>query len=334
MDDYTTFKEELKSELSDVLSERGYNVDIADTTAHKANQDLDGITVRLGGASVSPTIYTESTFENFKGSGMDMRELAEKMADTTEKAYDNFKEIGFNPNDFNADYIKDNSYIAVVNTDMNQDLLSRVPHEEIPGTDLSAYAKVHVGDDASITITNEHAFQMGMTGTDVLDAARENTLRQDFTVQSMQETLSGMMPGDMAADGLFPLPEEEHPSMTVITNESRVDGANAIISKETLDAACEKMGCDNAVILPSSRHELLAVNPESLGMESTADLKQMVEDVNATQVSLEDKLSDNIYEYNSNTHELTLCNEEGLFPSHDMDSGMGMEMSAGAGMSM
>ena len=339
MDNYEEFKEELKSELTESLESRGYQVDIVDTTAHKANQDLDGITIRLDGASVSPTIYTESTFEHFSESGMDMHELAERLADTTEAAYKDFDSIGFDPKDFNADYVKENSYLSVVNTDMNQDLLSRVPHEEIPGTDLSAYAKVSVGDNASITITNDHAFQMGMTGSEVLDAARENTLGQDFSVKSMQDTLSEMMP-DMASDGLFPMPEETHPSMCVITNESRVEGANAILSKDTLDAACEKMGCDSAVIMPSSRHELLAVNPEAMGMESTSDLKAMVEEVNATQVDLADKLSDNIYEYNSNTHELTMCDENGLFPEHEqgMDSGINGSLdegiSAGGGMGM
>ena len=86
MDNYEEFKEELKSELTESLEARGYEVDIVDTTAHKANQDMDGITIRLDGASVSPTIYTESTFEHFSESGMDMHELAERLADTTEAA--------------------------------------------------------------------------------------------------------------------------------------------------------------------------------------------------------------------------------------------------------
>ena len=324
--DYTKFKEELKSELSGVLEERGYAVDIADVTAHKANLDLDGITVRLNGAAVSPTIYTESTFEQYKESGMDMHEMVVKLADTTVRAYESFWDLGFNPKEFDADYIREHSYIAVVSTKMNEELLSSVPHEEIPGTDLSAYARIHAGEHASITIDNDHAFSMGMTGTEILDCARENTLQQGFTVQSMQETLTGLMPEGL--DGIIPFPQEERPSMCVITNEAKHEGASAIISSEALDRACEKMGCETAVILPSSRHELLAVNPDAVGMGSTAELKAMVEEVNSTQVSLEDKLSDMIYEYNSRSHELTLCNEEGLFPTCDMDADMGMHMYA------
>lgn len=324
--DYTTFKDELKSELSGALEERGHAVDIADATAHKANRDLDGITVRLDGATVSPAIYTESTFEQLKDSGMSMHEIVEQLADTVERAYEDFQEIGFDPTAFDADYIREHSYIAVVSTKMNEELLSSVPHEEIPGTDLSAYARIHAGEHASITIDNNFAFSMGMTGTEILDCARENTIQQGFSVQSMQETLTGLMPEGL--DGIIPFPQEERPSMCVITNEAKHEGASSIISSEALDRACEKMGCETAVILPSSRHELLAVNPDAVGMGSTAELKTMVEEVNATQVSLEDKLSDMIYEYNSKSHELTLCNEEGLFPTCDIDTDMGMQMYA------
>lgn len=331
MDNFTEFKEELKSELSDVLMGRGHDVEITDTIAHKANQDLEGITVRLDGSNVSPTLYTESIYEDYKDSGITIREMSKRIADTVEKAYDNFMAFDFDAKDFNSDYIRDHSYIAVVNTEMNHDLLSRLPHEEIPGTDLSAFAKVHIGANASITITNEHAFQMGMTGTEILESARDNTLRQDFTVQSMQETLSSIMPD---ADGLFPMAEEEKPNMVVITNEAKYDGAQAIISSWTLDKACAKMGCDSAVIIPSSRHELLAVNPNNLDFGSTSDIKQMVEEVNASQVSVEDKLSDNIYKYDSHTHELTLCDEDGLFPEHDMIASFDTSMSTGVGIAM
>ncbi len=330
---YADFKEQLKSELSAVLTERGYNVDITDATSHKANKDLDGITIRLNGANVSPTIYTESTYEYMKDTDMSIRKTAERLADTTEAAYDNFKKIGFDPARFNADFVRDHAYIAVINTEMNKNgLLENVPHEEIPGTDLSAFAKVHVGDNASITITKDHAFQMGLTSAELLDMARENTLKQGFSVKSMEETLTEMMPDGIAADGLFPFPQEEHPSMIVITNDAKVDGASAIISREALDTALEKMGCDTAVILPSSRHELLAVNPQNMGMESSADLKSMVEEVNSSQVSVEDKLSDNIYQYSSQTHELTLCNEEGLFPAIDSDYDRGISNDTGMSM--
>ncbi len=330
--EYTDFKEELSSELTEVLSDRGYDVDISDVTSHKANQNLDGITIRLDGANISPTLYTESAFDTFKEGNLTLREMAEKLADTTEAAYKDYDRIGFNPADFNKEYIQDHSYLALVNTEMNQDLLSRVPHEEVPGTDLSAYAKVQVGDGAFITITNDHAYQMNATGSEILDAAKENTLNQEFKVQSMDEALKELMGQDMPYE-MFP--SEMTPPLTVISTANMgPDGANALLSTETLDKACEKMGCDSAIIIPSSRHELLAVNGESLGLESTADIKEMVETVNMTEVLPEDKLSDNIYEYDATTKELTMCNEQGLFEEKAISNDIAMDSSNSLGMGM
>lgn len=330
--DYQIFKEELKSELSDSLEARGYEVRITDRVTHKANHDMDGMTVQLDSADVSPTIYTESTFEQFKESNMSLHDVAENLADTIETAYRDYDTIRFDPREFNAEYVRDNSYLTVVNTEMNTALLSQVPHEEVFGTDLTVYAKVSVGDNASITITNDHAFQLGMTGTEILSAARDNTLNQEFSVRTMLDTLAEMMPEEMAKEILPAMEEEQNLGMCVITNESRVEGANAILSTDTLDEACKKMGCESVVIIPSSRHELLAVNPEINGQDTSA-IKDVVEEVNATQVELEDKLSDNIYQYNSTTHELTMCDEKGLFHEEvDIEAQITVEVTEGIGM--
>lgn len=324
MMNYHEFKQKLKSELTDVLEERGYDVEITDTNVHKANQDLDGIIVTLNDSGVSPTIYTESYMDTYP----DINVLAEEIANNVEAAYDNFHQMNFDPQNFNEEYVKKNSYISVVNTAMNQSLLSNVPHTPIDGTDISAIAKVHVGNSASITITNDIASRMGLTSSEVLDHATNNTIKEEYSVTSIEEAIASMMPDE--ASELFNIPEFR-PNICVITNSYKYEGANAIISKSTLDFACEKMDCDSAVILPSSRHELLMVNVEDLGMESTAELKELVTSINASEVSIEDQLSDNIYRYDSITHQLSLCDDNGLFHLNEIDDNR-IDLSQGLGM--
>ena len=236
--------------------------------------------------------------------------------------------MNFDPQNFNEEYVKKNSYISVVNTAMNQSLLSNVPHTPIDGTDISAIAKVHVGNSASITITNDIASRMGLTSSEVLDHATNNTIKEEYSVTSIEEAIASMMPDE--ASELFNIPEFR-PNICVITNSYKYEGANAIISKSTLDFACEKMDCDSAVILPSSRHELLMVNVEDLGMESTAELKELVTSINASEVSIEDQLSDNIYRYDSITHQLSLCDDNGLFHLNEIDDNR-IDLSQGLGM--
>jgi hypothetical protein len=82
--------------------------------------------------------------------------------------------------------------------------------------------------------------------------------------------------------------------MWILSNESKVDGAVAITSQETLKAAHEKLG-EDFYILPSSRHEVILV-PQSC-VSDEEDLKAMVRDVNAAEVSKVDKLSDSVYRF-------------------------------------
>ena len=68
-----------------------------------------------------------------------------------------------------------------------------------------------------------------------------------------------------------------------------------------MDLVAEKVGGD-FYILPSSVHELLVI-PRDAGME-ISELEKMVCEVNATQVSVEERLSDHVYAYDSQTHEI------------------------------
>ena len=122
------------------------------------------------------------------------------------------------------------------------------------------------------------------------------------------------------ADELIQMQGEQCP-MWVLSNESRVDGAVAIASQETLKAAHEKLG-EDFYVLPSSRHEILLV-PQSM-VTDVEDLKQMVKEVNATEVSKIDKLSDSVYHFNgrhlsiadAQTEKISETLTEGLSKGH------------------
>lgn len=84
-------------------------------------------------------------------------------------------------------------------------------------------------------------------------------------------------------------------ALKVRTGGSEIPG----IIKDFMDQAAEKIGGD-FFILPSSIHEILLVPDD--GQKGADELKAMVMDVNATQVSPEERLSDNVYHYDSKEH--------------------------------
>ena len=106
-----------------------------------------------------------------------------------------------------------------------------------------------------------------------------------------------MGPDAAAMFGMDELPQDE--KMFVATVPDKVAGAGVIAYQNFMDEAAERVGGD-FFILPSSTHEVLLVKDD--GEANFRDLKAMVEEVNATQVALEEKLTDSVYHYDSKEH--------------------------------
>ena len=75
-----------------------------------------------------------------------------------------------------------------------------------------------------------------------------------------------------------------------------MNGAGLILQEDLMQQIGEIVGGD-FYILPSSCHEVLVI-PESMGMD-VKELSAMVQQVNETEVSTEDRLSDHVQHYDS-----------------------------------
>ena len=84
--------------------------------------------------------------------------------------------------------------------------------------------------------------------------------------------------------------KEENPERWVVTNREKCYGAASIIAAKKELA---KRFPDGYIVLPSSIHEVLIVSKD---IGEGSELLNMVKEINATAVSPEDKLSDNVYE--------------------------------------
>ena len=89
-------------------------------------------------------------------------------------------------------------------------------------------------------------------------------------------------------------------TMFVLINDTKVNGAAAILNDDIRQEIAEKVG--DFYMLPSSIHETLII-PKDAGMEFK-EPEQMVQEVNQTQVAPGERLSDHVYEYDAKEHEL------------------------------
>ena len=288
--EYEVFVKQFLDELQQNMAAQGVELHRQEVT--KNNGVIkDGVAVRYPDSPVAPTVYLDDLYEMHKD-GYSVSNLV----DTTVANLERRKNMAPEMPVLTTESAMENLYCAVVNTADNEEMLKNVPHEKLE--DLSVVARFRVGEDGSFLVTNDICKTLQMTSEEVMEAAHANTDRQEYKCQSMGEVMRDLMLKDGMpeeyADELIQMQGEQCP-MWVLSNESRVDGAVAIASQETLKAAHEKLG-EDYYVLPSSRHEVILV-PQSM-VSDVEDLKTMVHEVNATEVSKVDKLSDSVYRFN------------------------------------
>ena len=91
----------------------------------------------------------------------------------------------------------------------------------------------------------------------------------------------------------------EMPTFFVVTNTERVDGAGVIFYPEFMDNMGELLGND-FFILPSSIHEMLILPDD--GQVDAEMLRDMVKEVNATQVAPAERLTNDVYHFDTKDH--------------------------------
>lgn len=303
---FEEFKQAVVDNIKDYLPEK-YEDSKVDLKQVLKNNDtmLDAITIQAPDSNVSPTIYLNQFFEEYKN-GKDLDEIIGDIADIhVANAIDKQMDISF-VTDF--DQAKENIVPRLINAEENKELLADRPHMIMD--DLAVTYHLQMGENEngnmSVAITNAILDIYGISQEELHDVAVANLEEKSpATFRGMSEVMKEMMLPDVMNN--MDLDREEaiafieqmtpdDEKMYVLSNDQKLNGAAVILNEKAMEDITEKIGGD-FYVLPSSIHELLIV-PKEEGME-LADLEAMVQEVNATQVAPEDKLSDHVYEYDA-----------------------------------
>ena len=96
------------------------------------------------------------------------------------------------------------------------------------------------------------------------------------------------------------------PSLYVLTNSEKVNGAALLLDAETMDRISDKIG-KSFLILPSSVHETIFVPASITDSQDLSSLVEMVVQINGSEVQPEEVLSDHVYRYNYTNHSLEIA---------------------------
>lgn len=302
--DYETFKNEFAEDLKKELYERGIeDVDMSFKNVEKTNQNYESLTIVPGGNNIGVNINIENVFSEYEKTG-NYDDVLDDSVMAVMKGLDNMPSVNI-AELTNYELMKDKLSIEVISAEANEDLLSKIPHENIEDLAVVYRFVLESNEDgrASILVTNDMIDHMGVTKEQLREDALENAPKiRPAVIQGMNEVIMEML-GQKTYEmlDLDQIPDE---MAYVATVPDKNSGAGVIAYQDFMDQAADKLGGD-FFILPSSIHEVLLI-PDNGEIAADA-LKDMVVDVNATQVSQEEKLTDNVYHYDSKEHVFELA---------------------------
>lgn len=309
--EYRDFVEQIKNQIQDFLPVKFADATVEVNQVVKNNDCvLDGLLIKTEESNIAPTIYLNPYYKQIQD-GAELDDVLTQIADVYQSHY-----IGHDM-DMSAitDYekIKERIVCKLINMENNQLFLQDKPYSQME--DLAVVYQILMNKTengtATVTITENLMDGYGITLDELHNKAIQNMeILQPHCFKGMNEVMAEIFAEsiawenqismeeakEMALQMMFDIPD----TLYVLTNETKVNGANAILSDDIRQAIAKQVG--DFYVLPSSIHECLIV-PKSNGMKRD-DLEQMVQEVNQTQVAPEERLSDHVYEYDAKTHEL------------------------------
>ena len=294
---YDEFKIALLSELEKRLAE-GERVDVREVRKNN-NQVLEGIVIDDGVEEMKPTLYIQHLYESYIDGA-----TVETAAEVIIKASRGYKGRSVFVQDYLSDYEAAAKRLAIklVNTELNKEFLSTVPHRKMLDLSMVCYVLVFApnGDAGSVTVNDNLLELWEISEDELFKSAAENTERMlGRVVMPLKEKIEDMVmdPEDIKGTPL----DSECPAI-IVTNNYKLFGAANMLNTKLMDECAEAFGGD-FIIIPSSVHEILLTSMDLYS--NRKELDKTIIEVN----SLDDpvnNLSDHSYIYSAAQHKVMM----------------------------
>lgn len=305
---YDEFLEYVKTHISEFLPEEFKSSKIDIISVKKNNETVDGITIKQENVNIAPTIYLKDLFLSYENEDATLAIIMTRIATTfTDNAI---------TQSFDLDYIRDFENISgriipkVVGTENNEEYLSDKIYTVKADLAVTYAILLDSKDESTQTIAITKAMaEIWGTSAEVLEHTAKDNLEalMPYSFMGMTQVMTEIMGKENAEMmGIIPV-ELEDETMFVLTNQQKLNGAAELINEKAMDKVLETIQSD-FYILPSSTHEVLCV--KATDDMDIPTLEAMVQEVNATQVEPQDRLSEHVYKYDYARHELYRADQE------------------------
>lgn len=258
---------------------------------------LHGISIMLKGNIGGPTVYVDNFYQRFQGSNEEIEEMIDYILEDIRSCYE-IDDEELQRNVYEYDRAKEHLRVALCNYEANKETLSSRPHKRI--LDLAVIACVRndeapVGRTGFIYVTDRLLEIWGVSKEEMFTTALKNTMKEAYCCK-----LSDLL----AQQDDFELPPGVEIPLYILTTNSKYLGASSLLNGPALNQIAEELH-SNLFIYPSSIHEVLVL-PDEGTRKQRAMQKEMVEEVNETNVSPEERLSNSVYYFDREKQEVTI----------------------------
>lgn len=290
---YQNFIETVKEHIKQVLQKEVYVHPVL-----KNNGSIyDGLVILDPVFNMSPTIYLNPYFHRYLD-GVSLEDIYEDILNVYEK---NIPKEDFDISMF-RDYTKAKERIVMklINAEKNKYLLKSVPHILI--YDLAIVFVCNVSDVmneyAAILIYNQHLSLWNVDTDALYEVAKINSPK---LLPPHMDNLHDVF--QHITDESLPFLEEL--GINILTNHKKVYGATCMVYPDLLEEIADIFE-DDVIIIPSSVHDLLVFPKNNLPRGYTLeDIDMMIQDVNETELTDSEVLSDHVYWYHRDTKKIT-----------------------------
>lgn len=279
---YEEFRENLLEQL-----EKRLKIKVLITQLEKNNQVMkEVITFQEAGINLMPAIHLGELYECCKE--LDLDECVNFVLEVLKtKRYVEREEILCD-----WEEAKNRIQLQVINRKWNEERLKKLPHQEYLNFAIIARLHIYKEEDGegSAVVTFEMLDDWKISETELFHAGFYNLKETEFIIEDLEEVV-------LRAFG-FSSEENENERISgiqyVMYNKIKINGANGLLRADLLEKFASEQECD-VWILPCSIHELILV-PDRGELELQM-LRDMVKDINDTEVAQEERLADDVYKF-------------------------------------
>lgn len=268
--------------------------------------EMDALVILEGEAGVSPTIYLDYYFQEYKRG----KPVGEIITDIY-KAYNEHRIRGDIGPDYFSDFskIKDSIAFKLVNRSTNKKFLGDIPYFEYLDLAIVFYFIINTNTikNATALIRDKHLEIWDITKEELLEWAACNTPKLlKYNIASINDVIKEII-SDESEDINTESENLEHmgqldTNMFVLTNQIKTNGAACILYEDLIKRIAMSVGKD-IYIIPSSVHEVIIVPDEDINKD---ELNVMVRQVNSEEVEGYEILADHVYKYVLNRDEIMI----------------------------